>query len=79
MRLDEQEISRPSDNILFNAKQKAYYRNRNLNQLLDEVESEQTSIYNRVIVKERAPILDIKKDTPTPLDLFSVFFPPHLL
>ena len=79
MRLDEQEISGPLDNVSFSAKQKAYYRNRNLSQLLDEVDHEQTSTYNRVIVEERQPSLDIKKDTLTPLDLFSIFFPPHLL
>ena len=80
MRVDEQEIDGPSDTIPFNARQKAYYQKRTLTQLLEEVESQHPSTYNRVPVKKRSPILkNMPSETPTPLDLFSIFFPTHLL
>ena len=39
MRVDEQEITGPSDVPSFNKTQKAYYGRRSLQQLLDEVET----------------------------------------
>ena len=51
MRIDEQEIVGPSDNLSFSAKQKEYYSKRSLNQLLDEVERGDTSSYNRVPIE----------------------------
>ena len=80
MRVDEQEISGPSDAIPFSAKTRAYYHKRTLHELLQEVESQHPSAYNRVPIDERPPSLkNLPYETPTPLDLFSIFFPTHLL
>ena len=80
MRVDEQEISEPSDALPFNAKTKAYYHKRTLDELLEEVKSQYASTYNRVPIDKRRPtVQNLPNKTPTPLDLFSIFFPTHLL
>ena len=79
MRVDEQEIVGPSDNLSFNAKQKAYYTKRSLNQLLEEVANKASSSYNRVPIEHRPPTLHLPFSDPTPFELFGAFFPPHLL
>ena len=79
MRVDEQEITSPSDVPSFSKSQQAYYARRSLQQLLEEVETKQGSNYNRVPVFDRAPYIRLPTDDPTPYELFSVFFTPHLL
>ena len=80
MRVDEQEISGPSDALPFSAKTRAYYQKRSLDELLQEVESQHPSTYNRIPIDERPPtVQNLPYETPTPLDLFSIFFPTYLL
>ena len=79
MRVDEQEISGPSDAIPFSAKTRTQYQKRTLPELLYEVESH-PSTYNRVPIDKRPPSLKkLPWETPTLLDLFSIFFLTHLL
>ena len=79
MRVDEQEITGPSDVPSFSKSQQTYYTRRSLQQLLEEVETKQGSNYNRVPVFNRAPYVRLPMDDPTLYNLFSVFFTPHLL
>ena len=79
MRVDEQEITGPSDVPKFNKAQKAYYTGCTLQELFDEAAKQQSSSYNRVPVFERASYVRLPIDDPTPFELFSIFFTPHLL
>ena len=78
MRVDEQEITSPSDIPSFNAAQKIYYTRRSLKQLLEEVEIKQSSNYNRVPVFNRALYIHLLMDDLMLYKFFSIFFTPYL-
>ena len=79
MRVNEQEITSPSDIPKFNKAQKVYYNGRTLQKLFNKAAKQQSSSYNHIPIFKRAPYIRLPIDDPTLFKLFSIFFTPYLL